>query len=414
MTAAGDNLAGRLRAIPGMAPVLAELAEEPAVHLVGGAVRDLLLGAPAVDLDLAVEGAAATLAGRLAERLGGRAVTHERFGTASLQSGELRLDLAATRRERYERPGALPEVEPARLADDLIRRDFTVNAMAVTISPPDVGRLHDPHDGSSDLEAGIIRVLHEGSFRDDPTRLLRAIRYEVRLGFAMDADTEALARAAAGDGSLRTVSGPRVRDELLDLLAEPDVAAATERLRDLGLDRALHPELRADPGLVASAALGSAETGADRTLTALAALIVPSADALAPWIEALGLPAGDRDRVMGAAGRAPELARTLRADLRPSELHGLLAPEPPEALALALALGAPGEPVLRYLSELRSVTLDITGADLLDAGVPESSAIGRALRETLRRKLDGEVSGRERELELALTLARDGEAGAPR
>jgi tRNA nucleotidyltransferase (CCA-adding enzyme) len=379
----------------------------PPSFLVGGAVRDLLRGARAVDLDLAIEGDARASARELAGRLGGQAREHERFGTATVRSGDLAFDLATTRRETYDRPGALPQVEEARLAEDLGRRDFTINAMAIGLTGDDLGHLYDPHGGVDDLGAGAVRVLHDGSFLDDPTRLLRALRYEARLGFAMDANTERLARQAAKGGALETVSAPRVRDELVDLLAELEVASAVERLHELELDRALHPSLEADAELVASAALGAATLGADRVLSALAALVSGQPGELAPWLAELGLRSGERDAVLRAARSAPVLAGQLRRELRPSELYALLHPEPGEALALALALRAPPEPILRYLSELQNLRLEIGGEDLLAAGIPESAAIGRALEETRRRKLDGEVSGREQELEAALAIARE-------
>jgi tRNA nucleotidyltransferase (CCA-adding enzyme) len=203
-----------------------------------------------------------------------------------------------------------------------------------------------------------------------------------------------------------------VRDELLDLLGEAESATAVARVRELGLDRAIHPALSADPDLVAGASLAAQETGADRVLAALAALVVRAArpGELDGWLDSLGLARDRRDRVRRAARRAPALAAALREPGPPSALSELLAPEPPEALALALALGAPGEPVLRYLTDLREVRLEVTGADLVSAGIPESPAVGDALVETLRRKLDGEVSGRDQELRLALELAR-GDAG---
>jgi tRNA nucleotidyltransferase (CCA-adding enzyme) len=383
----------------------------PPAFLVGGAVRDLLRGAASVDLDVAVEGDARAIARALAQRLGGLAVEHERFGTATVEAGDVAIDLATTRRETYARPGALPDVEPAPLADDLVRRDFTINAMAAGLSGEDLGRLHDPHGGRADLADGVVRVLHDRSFVDDPTRLLRAVRYEARLGFRMDAKTERLAREAAAAGAFATVSGARIADELLDLLAEVEAPGAVARLRDLGLAKALHPALDPDPELVAAAALGSAETGADRTLAALAALAGADPERLVPWLDDLQLTRPQATRVVRAAQRAPELVNALREELRPSELHSLLHGEPPEALALALALGAPGEPVLRFVSELQHVRLAITGDDLRAAGVPESPALGRALEETLRLRLDGEVEGREDELRAALELAaREGAA----
>lgn len=410
MSGAGLDLGRRVSALAGADRLLPALEGLPRTFLVGGAVRDMLRGARLVDLDVAVEGDALEVAHTLAGRLGGEVTTHERFGTATVTAGDLAVDLATTRRERYPAPGALPVVEPAGLDEDLARRDFTINAMAVALSAAELGRLHDPHEGLADLERRVVRVLHPGSFVDDPTRLLRAVRYETRLGFAMDPATDALARSAAESAALAGISGARVGDELLDLLAEADAAEAVARLRELGLDRAIHPALAADPDLVAGAALGAGEVGADRVLAALAALIVRAPEELAGWLGTLDLPRSRRDRAARAARAGPRLATALRAapEPLPSELSRLLSPEPPEALALALASGAPAEPVLRFAGELRAVRLEITGADLIAAGIPESPALGAALEETLRRKLDGEVSGRDEELECAVALARAG------
>ena len=394
-------------AIPGMDRLLPALEGLPPAYLAGGAVRDLMLGAESIDIDVALEGDALAAAWELAERLGGRAMTHERFGSATVRTDDgLTVDLVGTRRERYAQPGALPEVEPAGLADDLARRDFTINAMAVGLTGPDLGVLHDPHSGEADLRAGVVRVLHERSFVDDPTRLLRAVRDATRVGFALDPDTERLAREAVAAGALATVSGPRLRDELLDLLGEAEAPAALERLRELGVDRGLHPALAADPDLAASAALASAETGADRRLAALAALVSRAPEDLEPWLDTLALGRGDRGRVAGAARQGPSLVRALRAEPPPSAVHALLRCEPPETLAVALAYGAPGGPIQRFLADLRDVHLEVTGDDLLAAGVPQSPAVGRALDETLRLKLDGKVSGREEELRVALEIAR--------
>jgi tRNA nucleotidyltransferase (CCA-adding enzyme) len=407
VAAATSELRERVRRLPGMERLLPALEGLPPAYLVGGAVRDLLRGATAVDLDIAVEGDARSVARALAERLGGEAREHQRFGTATLRAEALVFDLATTRTERYPEPGALPVVAAATLADDLRRRDFTVNAMAVALAGDDLGHLYDPCRGLADLEAGTIRILHAGSFLDDPTRLLRAVRYETRLGFRMDEDTESAARAAIAEEAMSTVSGARVRDELMDLLAEPDVPVGIERMRELGLDRALDPALDPDPELVASASLGAAAIGADRALAALAALCASAPQELDLWLAGLHLDARDRDAVSRAARVAGRLARELRErEHMPSELRALLDGEPPEALALALALRAPSEPVLRWVTELSRVRLDIGGADLLAADIPEGPAIGRALEETLQRKLDGLVRGRDDELATALEIAR--------
>jgi tRNA nucleotidyltransferase (CCA-adding enzyme) len=401
------DLRERVRRLPGMDRLLPALQGLAPTYLVGGAVRDLLRGADAVDLDIAVEGDARSVARALAERLGGTAREHERFGTAAVRAADLSFDLATTRSETYDEPGALPRVAAASLDEDLARRDFAINAMAVALGGDDLGHLYDPCGGLADLDAGIVRTLHHGSFLDDPTRLLRAVRYETRLGFRMDEDTERDARAAIAEDAMSTVSGARVRDELMDLLAEHEAPAAVERMRDLGLARALHPALDPDPELVASASLGAVAIGADRGLASLSALCAGAPDELEPWVAGLHLDATARDAVSRAARVGPILAQELRSrDRTPSELRDLLAAEPPEALALALALGAPSAAILRWVTELRAVRLEIGGADLLAAGVPEGPAVGRALEETLRRKLDGLVTGRDEELRTALELAR--------
>jgi tRNA nucleotidyltransferase (CCA-adding enzyme) len=194
----------------------------------------------------------------------------------------------------------------------------------------------------------------------------------------------------------------------MDLLGETDAPAAIERMRDLEIHTALHPELDPDPELVASAALGAAAIGADRGVAALAALVESAPEDLDLWLADLHLPAEQRDAASRAARVAERIAKALRErDHSPSELRELLAREPLEALALALALRAPSEAVLRWVTDLRGVGLEISGADLLAAGVPEGPAIGRALEETLRRKLDGVIGGRDQELEIALLLARE-------
>jgi len=380
----------------------------PPAYLVGGGVRDLLRGADPVDIDIAVEGDARSAARAVADRLGSGAREYERFGTATVESAEGIYNFASTRRESYDSPGELPRVSPASLDDDLRRRDFSINAMALGLTGDDLGHLYDPCGGVDDMDRGVLRVLHEKSFLDDPTRLLRAVRYAARLGFELDRETERLAREAVAADALSTVSGARIRDELMDLLRETDAPADIERMRDLEIHSALHPELDPDPELVASAVLGAAAIGADRAVSALAALVESAPEELDLWLADLHLQANERDAASRAARVAPRIAMTLRKrEHSPSDLRELLAREPLEALALALALRAPSDPILRWVTDLRGVTLDISGDDLLAAGVSEGPAVGRALDETLRRKLDGLVSGRDDELETALHLVRE-------
>jgi tRNA nucleotidyltransferase (CCA-adding enzyme) len=393
-----------------MERVLRALDGLPPTYLVGGWVRDLLRSElPERGPDLTVEGDAPLVARALADRLGGEVREFERFRTAIVRIGDVEVDLVTSRRETYDEPGALPRVEAAPLREDLARRDFAVNAMAIGLKGDDLGHLYDPHGGLSDLDASVLRVLHERSFADDPTRLLRGARFEARLGFRFDPDTEVLAREAVAAGALATVSADRTGRELVKLLEETEAPVGVRRLKELEIDKALHPALDPDPEQVASAALGAVTLGANRVTSELAAMVVGDPQELDLWVAALPLEARDRDAVARAARVAPRLSTALRErEHTPSELRALLGSEPPEALALALALGAPAEPVLRWATSLSAVGLEIGGDDLLEAGVPEGPAIGRALEETLRRKLDGLVDGRDEELETALALARGG------
>lgn len=394
-----------LRALPEGEALLEALAGFPPAYLVGGAVRDALRGAAPVDVDIAIEGEIGSLAWALSDHFGAELLEHERFGTARLAIGGVRIDLARTRSERYPAPGALPEVEPARIEQDLARRDFTVNAVALSLGTEAADPI-DPFDGRPDLASQTIRVLHPRSFLDDPTRLLRAVRYEVRLDSRMDPETERLARAAIDGGALGTVSGARLGAELLLLLGEVDFVVALERMVDLGFHERWPGGI--DPALSGSAALAAIETGADRVLSALAGLLLGLGSGAPSVLEQLELDGGAAQRVRGALQDGPRLAAEPVTDAKPSEIFELLDGVSPEGMAVALALGTPPEPLLHYLASLRHVALEIGGDDLREAGVAPSPAIGVALRATLLAKIDGLLDGREAELAAALEHARGG------
>lgn len=377
-----STLAAGLRALPAGAALLDAVRHEPGVHLVGGAVRDLLLGREPRELDVVVEGDAVALA----RALDPAAVVHERFATATVLVDGHAVDLATARQERYPRPGALPEVLPAGMAEDLRRRDVTVNAIALPLAG---GPLVAVPDAVEDLAAGVLRVLHDASFVDDPTRLHRLARYAARLGFEIERRTRSLADAAVRDGALGTVSGPRIGAELRLAAGEPDPLAALGCMAELGLvPAAVHPR----PVIADALALLPFDGRPD--------LLVLGAWQVGSFAQ-LGFSAAEL-AVLDRLARAKELAGDARACGRPSELRVLLDGEPVEAVALAGALGA-REPVLAYLEALRHVRLSITGADLLAAGVPEGPEVGRRLRAALAARLDGEAApGRDGELAAAL------------
>ncbi|HWC85028.1 MAG TPA: hypothetical protein VG388_00715 [Solirubrobacteraceae bacterium] len=415
---AREELIRQVRALPSAAPLLAAVGQEPGVHLVGGAVRDLLLAGgergkrparaiPAVDLDLVAEGDA----GALAARLGGPYVLHSRFGTATVTLNGHSYDLATARRETYAEPGALPEVAPAPLREDLLRRDFTVNAIAITLGGPHAGALTAAPNALEDLAGARLRVLHDRSFIDDPTRLLRLARYASRLGFAPEPATLALARKAVDGGALGTVSGSRIGSELRLLAREDDPVAALAALGGLGIDHALHPRFGLRDAELARRALALLPPDGRRDMLALAlaASGVPPAE-LTRLLDDLAFEADMRDGVLAAAAGAEGTARALAAATRPSEIAAAVGRAGAELVAIAGALGARRQ-AREWLERLRHVHLEIDGGDLIAAGIPEGPAVGRGLRAALAAKLDGLVFGSESELAEALRAARDGREG---
>ena len=363
--------------LKGLEPIAAAAGETP-VYLVGGAVRDLLLGRERTDVDAAVEGDAIELARRVAGDAG-EVREHERFGTATVRLGDLVVDVARARAEEYEHPGALPRVRPAGIGEDLRRRDFTINAMAVPLADPE--GLEDPFGGREDLEAGRLKILHPGSFRDDPTRALRAARYAARFGFALETETEAALR----DADLATVSADRVEAELRRLLEEEEWRRGFELLAEWGLAKPADADLMA---AVREVLERPSWRGSADPVTAALIAGAPAVGAYTPS--------------PGPLRTARELAATEQGP--PSRLAATARDVSPVALVIARALGA--EWLDRFVEEWRGVRLEIGGEDLLEAGVPQGPAVGRGLAAALAARLDGQAKGREAELEIALAAAR--------
>ena len=413
LLAQGSKVLERLGHQPG-GPELLELAKgRDDMELVGGAVRDLLLERIPRELDVVAAQDAPALAQSLALKLGAEATVHERFGTAVVEHGETRLDFATRREESYPAPGALPDVRAGTPEEDLLRRDFTVNAIAMALDGATPGELRVAPYALEDLNARRLRVLHDASFEDDPTRLLRLARYNARLGFAIEEHTEELARQALNAGALDTVSGTRIGAELRLALSEPQAPDALEAMRELGVLAAVHPRLRHDPELVAGA-LELLPADGSREVLLLAALVLPlllradgqpQAEARA-LLDRLEFPQGDRDRALAAAVAAVRLHDVLPRCERPADLYEAAFAAPIEGVALAGALNDAAKAARRWLEEVRHVSLTIDGRDLLAEGVPQGPEIGRRLHEVLLMRLNGELGeGRDAELAAARKLS---------
>jgi tRNA nucleotidyltransferase (CCA-adding enzyme) len=415
-------------------------------YAVGGFVRDLLLDVPNFDLDYVIEGSAQKLAERLLELYPNRltlAATHDRFQTATLvyrsasaavaDAGaakdiavkditvndissqpqvEREVDLSTARTEFYEFPAALPEVEASKLEQDLLRRDFTINALAVCVNPERFGDLTDHFNGLQDLERKIVRILHPFSFIEDPTRMVRAARFAGRLGFHLDAKTKEQARRASQMRIFDDLGGVRIKAELKMILESP------QRLRALNLLAEQSGNLcYLDSHLEYGDGVRKTIRRAERLLGRY------TVDE--PWVVYLGALLSELppERVPGVLERLMltnhqkeviesglELHRFMPSsigEMKRSELYEMLHGRAREALAIAAAASEVGTDLRRsiklYLEELADTKLDITGADLIASGFKPGPKIGEALKHVLAERLDGQVRGREQELQEALS-----------
>lgn len=413
----GDALLQKLG--PGERRLLAivrELAEYPptAVYLVGGPVRDLLLGCETHDLDLVVVGDGPAFAERLARRLGGSLRVFTRFGTAVVGArGHGHVDVTSARSESYPQPGALPEVRRgATLEEDLRRRDFTLNALAIGLGPGDYGRLYDPLGGERDLRARRLRVVHEQSFRDDPNRLIRAAAFAGRFGFALERRTERLLREAVAARALGTISADRRNDTLRRLLEKPGAARGIELLNEWGaLEQvALGPQLgeadcaRLERVPEALRALGETESGRHAAQAYVALLLARPGVEAEVQARALGLGrrgCGEMLRAVAAVRRPPAALRARQTEAAAVylALEGL---EAGGLAALWTGEEARGRArIENYWRRLRQVCPDVRGEELEARGMA-GAAIAAGLRRALLLKLAEPEASREEQLRAAL------------
>ena len=374
------------------------------LYLVGGVVRDLLLGKTNLDLDLVVEGDAVNLAQQLMQSYQGKTTTHPHFGTAKLQWDKWSVDLTTARSETYSRPGALPDVKPGPIENDLFRRDFTINAMAVYLTPNRYGELIDLYGGRDDLDHKLVRILHEKSFIDDATRIWRALRYEQRLGFQIESNTLRLLERDVP--MLDTISGSRIRYELECVLREEFPEKAIRRAEQLGVLAKLHPSLKGDGWL-------AEKFGQARQISS------PDAPPLGLYLALLTyhLTTADNEHLISFIKLSKSLAQTLRdtislesrleilatPGLAPSSIYRLLhgySPFATAASSIASVSPIAFKHLQLFLDRLRYVKPVLTGNDLKKMGILPGPQIKEILNRLRDARLDGEVSDKKEEVEL--------------
>lgn len=399
-------------------------------YVVGGFVRDLLLGVTNLDVDIVVEGDATCFAKRIASLYGGSLVSYEKFGTATIfmdwpkgmrRPGgcplRFKLDIATARKESYAKPAALPSVEFSSLKNDLQRRDFTINAMAASLNRASFGRLIDLFGGARDLENGIIKVLHDASFIDDPTRIFRAVRFEQRLGFTVDDYTERLIKHAMREGMFFKTQNQRIRDELMLMLEEEEPVRAVLRMKELDELRFIHKNMSVPESIRSLFAgiksefekYGRDKNGpgrADLRVIYLFAIL----SGLAPGeikdvCEKFVFRRTDRIKLLAFKKRGQKIRSALSpARLSPSRIYRILRPLSREELIFQAA--RPGSALLRkriraFLTVYSKAKIKIGGKDLKKLGMKPGPLYSRILRKALYEKLDGKLKTKKDELEFA-------------
>jgi tRNA nucleotidyltransferase (CCA-adding enzyme) len=396
------------------------------IYCVGGSVRDLLLKKNTFDLDILVEEHGLEFARHFAREEKGTLKLYRRFATAMvIMPGGIKVDITTTRGEFYPEPGSLPEVIPGSFEEDIRRRDFTINAMAFSLNRGEFGQLRDITGGFDDLDAGVIRVLHADSFRDDPTRIFRAVRFQQRLGFSIEPRTEELMRTAVDLRLFEKVSPERLRHELELIFKEPDPPGAIESMARYDELRFIHPRLSYSNELKSQLyrirenyawfreRFGEESISRFRLYFGALLFSLPEA-AIAETGEKFNLSIKFSGQLKAVKRSAEEIIRTLSSteEVAPSRVYYLLRGIDREILLIIMS-GSDSEHLVsrirRYLTEYRFVSGEVNGGDLKKLGIPTGPEYKEILNRLLSARLDGEVRSREEELNLARRLVDTGD-----
>ncbi|MBD3264407.1 MAG: hypothetical protein GF375_04815 [Candidatus Omnitrophica bacterium] len=392
------------------------------IYMVGGVVRDLLIGKRVLDLDIVVEGDAIILVRKLASDLGLPFRRHHSFGTATIYFRGHKIDFATARTEHYLNWGDLPKVEPSTLSRDLFRRDFTINAMAISLNEKNYGELIDLYNGLSDLRKGLVRVLHEKSFLEDPTRIFRAIRFERRFSFKIEETTMSLLRQAISNNILRTVNPHRIRNEICLILKEDKPLKYIRRINRLVgfgfMDRGMkignfHYRLfkRIDNALQLYYNDFFLHREVCNYVVYLTALLIRlSPKKLFALAEIFGFRKGERVIIFSVKKNINRIKRLNRKDIRPSSIYKILAPLSFESIIFFYAYYPHSylrNNISYFFHNLAGVSLKIKGRDLKKMGLEPESVYGRVLEKLLWLKLDKGLETRVQELSEAEKIFRE-------
>lgn len=392
------------------------------VYLVGGFVRDVLLGLQNLDLDMVVEGDGIAFADGLAHTLGVKIVRHRRFGTATLAvKPHLKLDIATVRTEYYPGPGHLPVVEPGLLKEDLFRRDFSINAMAVDITPDHYGALIDFFGGRADLKARTIRVLHDASFLDDPTRILRAVRFEQRLRFGLEPHTMKLLKEAVKLDMFSRVDAQRMRDDLILLLKEAYPLRGIRRLGQLCGFSFLSPGLSItqrtyrllvsiDKQVRWFRKLHVRRRMLDSWLIYFMGLTDSLSDAQARGLmRRFGFRSSDESRLLDYRSMLPQgIAALKKRGVRPSEIYALLEPLSYESILMLKSLSADRwlqRHIEDFFGRYNGMRISVSGDELRSLGLSPGPVYQKIFTRLLHAKLDGSIKTPEEEIAFIKKIA---------
>lgn len=393
--------------------------------VVGGFVRDLIMGVKNFDIDIVVEGNAIEFSKAFADKVEGSLVVHRKFGTATVvmpwgltKNKRFKVDIATARKEKYERPAALPDVEFSPLRDDLYRRDFTINAMAIALNRNNFGQLIDFFNGQRHLQEKVISVLHDGSFIDDPTRIFRAVRFEQRFGFRIDRYTERLIRTAIKKDMFGKTGNMRIRDELILMLKEEDPILAIKRMHQLDELRFIHPKIKLQKNLTLFfKSINEAcqwykqsplkRRAIDSWLMYLMALFENlNKRTVKALCSKFAFRRGDRLRIISYKEGCGKILKFLsqKKDLAPSQIYKRLHPFSYEAILLIFAKTKHNkvkEAIVNFLLKYNNIKIKTTGDDLERLGFRPGPHLGKALDKILYAKIDGKIRTKKDELTYA-------------